>query len=109
MLRKLKNIEGHSDGPFLWTFMYSGSRRYRKNDWWDFVEVIEQELTRDPSAQTYYNIFDELKWRIVESISEGGNFKIRMKTEELKLRFEGENFEENQLLTEINAIISFIL
>lgn len=92
--------------------MYTNSRRYRKNDWWDLVEVIEQEITRDRSAQTYYYIFDELKWRIVESISEGGNFKIRQKAKELKERFDKESFDEpqdNQLLIEIDAIISFIL
>lgn len=93
--------------------MYSSSRRYRKNDWWDLVTVIEQELQRSESIDTYYYIADELKWRIVESISEGGNFKIRNKAQELKnkfLKYTQENtVEDVARLNELVAIFDFIL
>lgn len=86
-------------------------RRYQKNDWWDLVTVIEQELERDNSYKTYYNIADELKWRIVESISEGGHFKIQNKVREIKDRFdktELKNISESEL-NDIHALFDFVL
>ncbi len=93
--------------------MYSESRRYKKNDWWDLVTVIEQELERSKSYETYFNIADELKWRIVDSISEGANFKIRNKAKELHRHFL-ENCIDLEELTEIqkndiNSLFDLIL
>ncbi len=87
-------------------------RKYRKNDWWDLMIVIEQELERDPSYKTFLNLADELKWRLVESISEGGNHKIRVKAKELKEVFNTSSLSEtvsDQELQEIMAIFDFIL
>lgn len=93
--------------------MYGDSRRYRKNDWWDLVTVIEQELERSKSYETYFYIVDELKWRIVDSVSEGANFKIRKKANEIFKDFH-ENCTELESLSEIqrsdiNAIFDLIL
>tara|TARA_R110002072_G_scaffold534_6_gene4039 strand:+ start:216625 stop:216921 length:297 start_codon:yes stop_codon:yes gene_type:complete len=88
-------------------------RRYEKNDWWDFVTVIEQELERDNGYKTYFNIADELKWRIVESISEGGNHKIRKKVQEVKDRFEKDRLDYEVLseaqLNDIYVLFDFVL
>lgn len=93
--------------------MYGSSRRYKKNDWWDLVTVIEQELERSESLDTYYNIVDELKWRIVESISEGGNFKIRNKASELYVLFEkylaNQQEHDDEKVLEIKSIFEFIM
>lgn len=59
------------------------SRRYKFNDWWDFCTVITQEIARDNSVQTFINLADELNWRKIECVSEGGVFKIKNKAQEL--------------------------
>lgn len=77
------------------------------------MTVIEQELERDSSYKTFYNIADELKWRLVESISEGGNHKIRAKTKELQERFLSDcsNIQELSDIQkeDINALFDFVL
>lgn len=77
------------------------------------MTVIEQELERDSTYKTFYNIADELKWRLVESISEGGNHKIRVKTSEVQERFLSNctNIQELSDIQkeEINAIFDFVL
>ncbi|MGI4992091.1 hypothetical protein ACRXCV_05650 [Halobacteriovorax sp. GFR7] len=93
--------------------MYSTSRRYRKNDWWDLVAVIDQELERDDGPQTYYHILDELKWRMVESISEGSTFKIKKKAAELYDRIQVSQKKwdhiEPDLAKEIELLLEFLL
>lgn len=88
-------------------------RRYHKNDWWDLMIVIEQELERDGSYRTFYNIADELKWRLVESVSEGGNHKIRVKANELREKFLSSCSNLHELTDvqreEINAVFDFVL
>lgn len=89
------------------------TRRYRKNDWWDLVTVIQQELERDSSYKTFFNLVDELKWRLVESVSEGGNHKIKVKGQELKELYtkgctDADGLSDLQK-EEINAIFDFIL
>lgn len=75
--------------------------------------VIDQELERENSHKTYLNIADELKWRLVESVSEGENFKIKSKMKEIKDRYlaECENIEEITVIEkeELNAIFDFVL
>lgn len=63
------------------------TRRYKFNDWWDLCTVIEQEISRDPSEQTFINLADELNWRKIECVSEGGFFKIKNKALELRDQF----------------------
>ncbi|WP_372655497.1 hypothetical protein [Halobacteriovorax sp.] len=93
--------------------MYNDSRRYRKNDWWDLVTVIEQELERSKSYDTYFYIVDELKWRIVDSVSEGANFKIRNKAKEIQKRFHEDCSELDGLSeiqkSDIDAIFDLII
>ncbi|EPZ49492.1 hypothetical protein M902_0838 [Bacteriovorax sp. BAL6_X] len=93
--------------------MYSSSRRYRKNDWWDLVTVIGQELEKDDGPQTYYYILDELKWRMVESISEGSTFKIKKKAIELYEQIQVSQKKwtkiEPDLAKEIELLLEFLL
>jgi predicted protein tyrosine phosphatase len=88
-------------------------RRYHKNDWWDLMVVIDQELEKSNTYKTYVNIADELKWRLVDSISEGANHKIKAKMKELKVRFHDTCEDLEQLSDvqkeEINAIFDFVL
>ena len=93
--------------------MYSDSRRYRKNDWWDLVTVIEQELERSKKYETYFYIVDELKWRIVDSLSEGASFKVRKKAKEIQADYishctDLDNLTEIQK-SDIESIFDFIL
>lgn len=62
-------------------------RRYKKNDWWDFCTVIEQEIARDHSIEVFINLIDELNWRKIENISEGGVYKIKSKAKEVGEKF----------------------
>ncbi|AYF43878.1 hypothetical protein BALOs_0868 [Halobacteriovorax sp. BALOs_7] len=93
--------------------MYSSSRRYRKNDWWDFMTVIDQELDRDEGPMTYYYILDELKWRMVDSVSEGETFKIKKKAQELKDRMEKSkqswSLDSDATLIELNSLLEFLI
>lgn len=87
-------------------------RRYKKNDWWDLMTVIEQELERDKGYKTFLNLADELKWRLVESISEGGNFKIKKRMKELQDQFQETCSDLDNLTgeerSEIQAIFDFV-
>lgn len=91
--------------------MYNSSRRYHKNDWWDFMIVIDQELEKDHGPQTYYYILDELKWRLVDSISEGSTYKIKKKVEDLKMRLSHDrkswSNENTSLVSELDSLVSF--
>ncbi len=74
-------------------------RRYKRNDWWDLLIVIEQELERAPVKETFFNILDELQWRKVESISEGASFKINSPAVALLERFEKKMQEDPSFAT----------
>jgi hypothetical protein len=80
---------------------YGSGRKYRKNDWWDFMTVIEQELEKNNSTEIYVDILDELKWRLTDSISEGATYKIRVKSEELKKRFLNSNLTSSKELDDL--------
>lgn len=93
--------------------MYTNSRRYGKNDWWDLVTVIDQELAKKTDFETYFYIVDELKWRIVDSLSEGANYKIRNKAKEVQTNFE-ENCTDLDNLSELQrndiyALFDFVI
>lgn len=90
--------------------MYSSSRRYRKNDWWDLMTVIDQELERDCGPETYYHILDELKWRMVDSISEGATFKINNKVKEVVARMAEDRREwdgSHGIIPELESLVKF--
>lgn len=74
-------------------------RKYKRNDWWDLLIVIEQELERSPVKETFFNLLDELQWRKVESISEGASFKINAPALKLLERFENKIKEDPSFAT----------
>ena len=77
------------------------------------MTVIEQELERDNSYKTYFYIAEELKWRLVESLSEGGNHKIRKKVSEVRSLYkqgldQGLAVSEEEM-NDINSLFDFVL
>lgn len=62
-------------------------RRYKKLPWFDFLEVMNQQLERKPDKTTYFELLDELRMRLLESISEGANFKLKAPASRLLQEF----------------------
>lgn len=94
--------------------MYSSDRRYKKNDWWDFLTVIDQELEKLPAKETFFNLIDELRMRKAESISEGATFKMKAPAKDLLERFKDrmdkdEEFASSVDLEEFNRLVDFLL
>ncbi|EQC47360.1 hypothetical protein [Bacteriovorax sp. Seq25_V] len=88
-------------------------RKYKRNDWWDLLIVIEQELERSPVKETFIDLLDELRWRKVESISEGASFKINAPAKDLLERFEkmmeeNPSFATDEDLQEAKSIVAEI-
>lgn len=63
-------------------------RKYRKLDWFDFLDHIEKELEGEPVCKTYFDLMDEISVRKLESISEGGTYKLKAPSIDLLKRFE---------------------
>ena len=62
-------------------------RRYKKLPWFDFLEVMNQQLERKPDKTIYFELLDELRMRLLESISEGANFKLKVPASRLLQEF----------------------
>ena len=89
-------------------------RRYKKLDWWSFLDQIELDLNNGPSKEIYIEIADELRMRKLESVSEGGDFKLKSPAKNLRGKFDERvascnDFASVQDITEFNEIINFIL
>ncbi len=52
-------------------------RKYKRIDWFDFIELIEKEFSNQPPKQLYFDFQDELRMRVIESVSEGASFKFK--------------------------------
>ena len=63
-------------------------RKYRKLDWFDFLEYVEKELEGEPACKVYFEIIDEICVRKLESISEGATYKLKAPSLDLLKRFE---------------------
>lgn len=59
-------------------------RRYKKLSWWDLVEIIDQVKISEVQESELIELVDELRLRLLESVSEGGSFKVIKKANELK-------------------------
>ncbi len=82
-------------------------RRYRKLDWWSLIEHIDNAVGEDSSTiETYVEILDELRMRILESVSEGSSFKIKKQANRLCDSFKNK-FARPEDLAEISQIEEF--
>ncbi len=63
-------------------------RKYKRLDWFDFLDAIEIELSKNPGKEVYFDFLDELKMRQVECISEGALFKFKKVARNLLKKFE---------------------
>lgn len=63
-------------------------REYRKLGWWDFLDRIEFELKQQPDKSVYIKFLDELRMRRLESVSEGGSFKLKAPANDIFNRFQ---------------------
>lgn len=89
-------------------------RKYLKLDWFDFVDVILQELDENPVAHTYIELMDELYLRKLESVSEGSTFKLRKPAKDIFNKFEkqmsqNKKFANDNNLNEIKNLLETIL
>ena len=51
--------------------------KFRKLDWWGFVEYMEMSLAKKPECKVYLEFIEELHLRSLNSVSEGGSYKIK--------------------------------
>lgn len=65
-------------------------RRFKKMSLWDFIELMEKNCYDSAEKDTYFLYLDELRMRRIESISEGGNYKISSLAKELHQKFNKE-------------------
>ena len=80
---------------------------------WDFIELMEQNCYASKSKDTYFIYLNELRMRKIESISEGGNYKLISLAKELHREFEKEisnnkEFVNEEELNEFEFIIKEI-
>ncbi len=88
-------------------------RKYRKLDWFDFVDTMTRALNKNPGKEIYIEFIDELRMRKLESLSEGATFKMKAKGRELLSLFEErmkeDGFATDKDLDEVNELIGDIL
>ncbi len=54
---------------------------------WDFIELMEQNCYQSGDKDAYFLYLDELRMRKIESVSEGGNYKLKSLATELNEKF----------------------
>ena len=89
-------------------------RRYKKLGWWDFLDHIESEFKEKPDKSVYIDVLDELRMRLLDSVSEGGTFKLKAPTEKIKNEFvvrmnSDSKFANSDDLKEVEEIANLIL
>lgn len=89
-------------------------RRYKKLDWFDFVDRLTYDLDQRPSKELYFELLDEIRMRKMESVSEGGTYKLKSPTkkllEDFVMRCEKEqDFATEQELNEFKDLAEFTL
>lgn len=70
-------------------------RKYKRTDWFDFLDRMELELSKSPERQVYFEFMDELKMRKLESISEGGIYKLKIPASVLLSKFKERITKDN--------------
>jgi len=74
-------------------------RKYKKLQWFDFLDRIEVELAKSPDKKVYFELMDEIRMRLLESVSEGGTFKLKKPTNNLLERFKKRLDEDSSFAT----------
>lgn len=88
-------------------------RRFKTMSLWDFIELMEGNCYGSGDKEVYFTYLDELRMRRIESISEGGNYKLASLAKELKSELEKDIQKNSSLLSdeelkEFNFIIEEI-
>ena len=65
-------------------------RQFKKMSLWDFIYLMHGQCVGCGKSSTYFMYLDEIKMRRIESISEGGNLKLRSLAIELLGEFKKE-------------------
>lgn len=88
-------------------------RKYRKLDWFDFLDTMTRTLNKNPEQEIYVEFIDELRMKKLESLSEGATFKMKAKAKELlamyEKRMQEEGFATEENLKEVKQLIEDIL
>jgi len=85
-------------------------RQFKKMSLWDFIDLMEQQCFGCAKSSTYFMYLDEIKMRRIESISEGGNFKLRSLAAQLLAEYKKElkmnpSFSSAEDLASFTAIV----
>jgi hypothetical protein len=85
-------------------------RKYRKLSWFDFLDIIQEELKSNPDKSSYFEYLDELRMRLLESVSEGGSYKLKAPAKDILAKFQSRmsknpSFASEQDLEEIEALV----
>ena len=70
-------------------------QKYYYLDWFELKELIEAELEKESSVQTYLGFLDELYLRKIDSVSEGGTYKIKALAEKISNSFVQKGFSNS--------------
>ncbi|MBT3586520.1 MAG: hypothetical protein HN509_16550 [Halobacteriovoraceae bacterium] len=75
-------------------------RKFKKMGLWDFIELMQQNCYQSGKKEVYFLYLDELNMRRIESISEGGNYKLQALGRELLAQFEKEIDQNRDFIAE---------
>ena len=81
-------------------------RHFKKMSLWDFIELLEKKCLNSGDKEQYFIYLDEIKMRRIESISEGGNLKLKSLAKNLLLEFRNE-LVKNQSFCESKELEDF--
>lgn len=56
-------------------------------DWWDFLDLMNEEFSKMPPKQVYFDFQDEIRMRLIESVSEGASFKYSTQAKKVHAAF----------------------
>ena len=89
-------------------------RKYKKLNWFDFLDRLKKDLSDMPGKSVYIEILDEIHMRKLESISEGGSYKLIAPAKSLleafkKRMLNDPTFASEKELVEIKRIVASIL
>ena len=65
-------------------------RQFKKMSLWDFIYILTKKCYGCGDQDTYFMYLDEIKLRKMESISEGGNYKLKSLAYDLLKEYEKE-------------------
>ncbi len=75
-------------------------RQFKKMSLWDFIELMERNCYESGDKDSYFLYLDELRMRKIESVSEGGNYKLQSLARELRDQLRAEVEKNPEFITE---------